>query len=307
VETLKTPISSPNPRVPAFSAAYRLPPVAFSALLATLFYLSGIRRSIVDRNFDLMGLHQPPFFRWKLAFHLFQDAFSLFLSRAAPNPRLSQRSQAHLATLRRGPSLLLAAHFHNWEAQASVLTRLGVPLLGAARPLAAPWAERLLRALRARHSVPVVHEAVPRRALRHLRAGGCFGFLWDQHSPASLKGNPEPGTFFGRPVSLNPLPLVLLENESCPVYFGIWLPGGELRLVPLGARLHEPFDESARARLERRYHRVLEVLVRRHPQYWYGFLHARFKTLGAYRGHREQVTGDREHKTQNTEQEPPVQ
>jgi lauroyl/myristoyl acyltransferase len=248
-----------------------------STLLATLFYLTGIRRAVVNRNFALTGLRQPPFFRWKLGFNLLRDAFPLLFGRAAPIPRLSPRSQVHLQALRRGPSLLLAAHFHNWEAQASALARLGVPLLGAARPLTAPWAERILRRLRARHGVPVVQDAVPRRALRHLRAGGCFGFLWDQHSPASVR----PGIFFGRSVSLNPLPLLLLEailreSEACPVYFGAWLPGGELRILPLGDR----------ARLERRYHRVLETLVKRHPQYWYGFLHARFKGPGMYPGHR---------------------
>jgi hypothetical protein len=29
--------------------------------------------------------------------------------------------------------------------------------------------------------------------------------------------------------------------------------------------------------LARRYHRVLEVLVRRHPTWWYGLAHRRFK------------------------------
>jgi lauroyl/myristoyl acyltransferase len=281
-----------------FSTACRLPPLILSLLLATLYYLSGIRRSVVNRNLDLVLGKRPLFFRWKLAFNLFQDAFSLLFGyhpRAGGDPRspsrlsshLSSRSQTHLAALRSGPSLLLAAHFHNWEAQASVLARLGVPLLGAARPLKTPWAERLLRAVRARRGVPVIHDDIPRRALRHLRTGGCFGFLWDQHSPASLKqALSEPGTFFGHPVSLNPLPFLLLESESCPVYFGAWLPGGELRIIPLLNPVGKD-PGAARACLERRYHRVLQTLIKRHPTYWYGFLHARFKTLGPYPGHRK--------------------
>jgi lauroyl/myristoyl acyltransferase len=267
--------------------AYRLLSILFSALLASLFFLSGQRARVVRRNAALLapdafpaGKGRPPrFFRWKLAFHAFQDLFSLFHSSAAPV--LSPRSRAHLETLQSGPSVLLAAHFHNWEAQASALARWGVPLLGGALPLTGSGSNRLLGWLRARNRVPVVVADVPRRALRHLRAGGCFGFLWDQHAP----GSPRTGTFFGRPVLLNPLPLVLLERAPGPVFFGAWLPGGEIRLIPLLSRL----EGAWQARLERRYHRVLQTLVRRHPVFWYGFLHARFKNLGPYPGHRKNV------------------
>jgi lauroyl/myristoyl acyltransferase len=277
------------------STVYRVLSTGIPSLLATLFCLSGIRRSIVDRNLALTLGHPQNslFFRWKLAFHLFQDLQSLVFGPPAL-PRLSTRSRVHLESLRAGPTLLLAAHFHNWEAQASALNRLGVPLLGAARLLAFSPADALLRRLRTRNRVPVVVRDVPRAALRHLRSGGCFGFLWDQHSPESTRS----GTFFGCSVSLNPLPFSLLKNEPCPVYCGVWLPGNELRFILLSSR----FDGDWQGRLERRYHRVLETLIRRHPQYWYGFLHARFKTLGPYPGHRESVGSwglgvGRKHKT----------
>jgi lauroyl/myristoyl acyltransferase len=135
----------------------------------------------------------------------------------------------------------------------------------------------LLAKLRARHGISVITGGVPRAALRHLEARGCFGLLWDQHAPDSLR----PGSFFGVPVSLNPLPCFLLSRHPCPAYFGVLLPDGTLRLVPLLDR----FDAGWEDRLARRYHRVLETLVRRHPAYWHGVLHARFKTAGQYPGH----------------------
>src|SRR5690606_12649328 len=89
--------------------------------------------------------------------------------------------------------------------------------------------------------------------------------------------------FFGVPVAMNPLPGFLRARRPCPVYFGILLPGGTLRLVTLLGRDARGGDD----RLACRYHRVLEVLARRHPTHWHGILHARFKHAGAYPGHRE--------------------
>jgi KDO2-lipid IV(A) lauroyltransferase len=175
-----------------------------------------------------------------------------------------------------GPSLLLTAHFHNWEILGGALRRLGVPLLASAKPLRNARADFLLRRLRQRLGLPVTSSGWPRAALRHLDSGGCFALLWDQHSPDSDSA----GRFFGRPVLLNPLPVFLLRHRACPVYFGVLLPGGTLRLVPLLREIGGDWEQ----RLARRYHRVLETLIRRHPHHWYGFFHARFKNLGPYPG-----------------------
>jgi hypothetical protein len=267
-----------------FSLTRALSPL-FAARLAPLFALSGVRSRIIARNFHLTGFPHPRFFRLRLGFHLTRDLLSLILPGNLPHPRLHPRSRAALKVLRGGPklpSLLLTAHFGNWEAQAAAWRRHGVPLLGAARPLKGAIPQSLLSGIRNRHDIRVTSGAVPRAALRHLDSGGCFGLLWDQHAPDSVR----PGTFCGVPVALNPLPFFLLARRPCPVYFGALLPDGTLRLIPLltPSRAHAAGWED---RLARRYHRVLETLVRRHPTRWYGVLHARFKTVGAYPGHRE--------------------
>lgn len=255
-----------------------------AAPLSALFVMSRVRTRVIRRNFDLTrasGLKPPALLRIRLGFHLARDLLSLLLPGTLPRPRLHARSRAALARLRGGPSFLLTAHFGNWEAQAAAWGRHRVPLLGAARPLKGAVPRSLLAKLRARHGIHVVSNAVPRAALRHLHAGGCFGLLWDQHAPDSVR----PGSFFGVPVSLNPLPAFLLARVPCPAYFGILLPGGTLRLIPLldSRQIGRAGWED---RLARRYHRVLETLIRRHPARWYGVLHARFKTVEAYPGHR---------------------
>jgi hypothetical protein len=255
------------------------PRVLAAFFLAIVFALSGVRARVIRRNLDLTRLPVPRLFRLRLGFHLARDLLSLILPLGLPRARLHPRTRRSLDTLRGGPSLLLTAHFGNWEAQAAAWRQHGIPLLGAARPLKGAIPQSLLAKLRARHGISVITGGVPRAALRNLEAGGCFGLLWDQHAPDSLR----PGSFFGVPVSLNPLPCFLLSRHPCPAYFGVLLPDGTLRLVPLLDR----FDAGWEDRLARRYHRVLETLVRRHPAYWHGVLHARFKTAGQYPGHRK--------------------
>ena len=252
-----------------------------AAFFAALFALSGVREGIIARNFVITGLPRPRFFRWRLGFHLARDLLTLLLPGSLPPVRLHPRSHAALKSLRGGPGLLVTAHFGNWEAQAAAWGRHGVRLLGAARPLKGALSQALLAKVRARHGIHVVTTAVPRAALRHLDAGGCFGLLWDQYAPDSVR----PGRFFGAPVALNPLPFFVLERRPCPVHFGVLLPdpGGDvLRLFPLISRFEAGWED----RLARRYHRVLETLVRRHPARWHGVLHARFKMTTVYEGHR---------------------
>lgn len=275
--------------------------------LALVFAVSGVRARVLRQNFAIMrwprrrlGPFWPLLYRFRLGFHLVRALLTLVLPGGLPAARLHLRSRAHLDVLRGGPSLLLTAHFGNWEAQAAAWGRLGVNLVGAARPLRSRSAHAGLARLRAWHGIRVVTTSVPRTALRHLASPpkkrsettaspsppsaatpGCFGLLWDQHAPDS----PHAGRFFGEPVSMNPLPFFLLERCPCPVHFGVLLPDGTLRLIPLlaPARMRRAGWER---RLERRYHRVLETLIRRHPAHWHGMLHARFKLTRPYAGHR---------------------
>jgi hypothetical protein len=266
--------------------------LVFSSILAIAFAATGLRHRVLRQNFQTIKLKTPIFYRIRLGFHLAYDFLSLILPGSLPATRLHPRSCApggSLDALRSGPSLLLTAHFGNWEAQAAAWGRLGVRLLGAARPLRSRLAHNGLARLRARHGIHVVTTAVPRTALRHLTNPqnswpGCFGILWDQHAPDSAR----PGTFFGEPVSLNPLPFFLLDRAPCPVFFGVLLPNGTLRLIPLLTR----FDQGWENRLSRRYHRVLEALIRRYPTRWYGALHARFKMTRAYVGHRRTMKSE---------------
>jgi len=260
--------------------------------IALVFAVSGVREGVLRQNLALMRWPRRrlrSFYRLRSGFHLARALLTLLLPGSLPAARLHPRSRPHLDRLRGGPGLLLTAHFGNWEAQAAAWGRYGVNLLGAARPLRSRRAHAALARLRARHGIRVVTSAVPRTALRHLSPPknqqttppGCFGLLWDQHAP----GSAYTGRFFGELVSLNPLPFFLLQRCPCPVFFGVLLPDGTLRLIPLPADRGAGWEE----RLARRYHRILETLIRRHPAHWHGILHARFKLTHTYAGHRKSM------------------
>ena len=246
-------------------------------LLTPVVWISGFRRSVIRRNSCLLKLHETRVLRWKLAFCASRDLAALVLGKV-PKIQVDSRTQAHLNVMKKSPSLLLTAHYHNWEFLGSELRKRGIPLLAAAQPLKTSWAERCLQGFRKRIGVAVISSDVPRAALRHLQQSGCFGLLWDQHSLNSDYS----GSFFGLRVNMNPLPIFLMNHHSCPVYFGVLLPSNKLRLIRLLFR----FDGNWEEKLIRRYHRALELLIRKHPELWYGFYHARFKNIAFYPGHR---------------------
>lgn len=218
-------------------------------------------------------------FRFRWCRCLAQDFLDTLSSKPNPLIRLRPQDQGKFRILQSRTSLFLTGHFHNWEALAAWMGQQGVPLLGAARPLHSPLFNSLLARLRKKSGVSVVTHNILTRASSHLHSGRCFGILWDQYSNLHRHSS----LLFGIPAAMDPLPEVLVRRYRPAVMAGFLLPDGTLRLVsllPSGSALPDP------TRLSRRYHRVLEVVVRAYPTYWYGLCHARFKDTIGYPGGR---------------------
>lgn len=215
-------------------------------------------------------------FLFRLFRHLALDLLSFLHGRPLSPFHLRIRDEAKLKALREKGGLLLAAHFHQWELLGSFLRGglpldLRLPLVGCALPLKNPGANRLLRLRRRRLDLPVFEAEWIRQGRTLLQSGGVLGFLWDQ-CPARREAF---SSFLGQGVAMNGLPLFFGKTGVRPAVFALALPGFGIRLVDLGkaGRGGELWA--------RRYNRVLELLIARHPTYWYGWLHRRFKGVPA--------------------------
>jgi lauroyl/myristoyl acyltransferase len=215
-----------------------------------------------------------PLFRLRWYAHAALDFLRLGHGIYGRTIRIRPLDELKLKKLKSASGLFLTAHFHHWELMGGWLVRQGVPLLSAARPMARPWAQSLLSFYRSRLSSLTVESEVPRKALRHLEGNGCFALLWDQRAPESnLKAR-----LFGVPLGMDPLPSFLIRHRTCAIWFGLLLPNGSFRLLLLSPAAASPAASHriTPERIARRYHRVLELLIRRHPTWWYGMAHRRF-------------------------------
>lgn len=252
--------------------------------LVGLLIIIGWKKATLRDNARICGLTPGLGFRIRIYLAMAMDLLRFVHGWYGSPITTRPRDAAKLEHLRSGPSLFLTAHFHNWELMGAWMTSQGIPLLSVARPMVQGFSQSILIRIRDRRGMKILFEDIPRRALRHVRNGGCFGLLWDQRVP----GSKNRAALFGRTLAMDPLPRFLNRHAGLPVYFGVLLPGGSFRILQIaspasaGERPETPSapiaisDSDEEYRLGRRYHRILECLVRSHPASWYGLTHRRF-------------------------------
>lgn len=232
-------------------------------VLALALAGAGWKKRTVHANVRLMGLAVDHFFHLRLCHHAARDLLNLLLIRTPPNYRMSTRDRKQMATLSSQGGILLSAHFHNWEGMGSWLIKQNMPLLALSKELASPFWNRCLRLIRERRGLPTISKSPIRPMKRWLNKRGVFAILLDQHVEDGVAG-----IFFGRAVKISPL---LQAARGYPVFFFLQLPPDQIRVFCLSRKNSNP------EQCVRRYHRILEIVIQRHPDYWYGFLHRRFK------------------------------
>ncbi len=261
-------------------------------------------------------------FLWRFYKNLTLDFLQLIHGQYLWPIQIRSQDQKKISLLKTQPSLLLAAHFHNWEWMGSWLrTNQDIDLLSAALPLQSKFSQSFLIKLRSLLNNPVLFENIPKQALAHISKGKCFGIIWDQNprfvpshnlptqnlalqniptqNPLCQKYPLSP--FFGIPVPMKPLPNFLLKNfssaepdpsthpEAIPaltIFFGVLLPQGKFRIFQIlssnSNRIRNPNSIPNPKKLARRYHRILEILIRQYPDFYYGLAHRRFKDSTPY-------------------------
>jgi KDO2-lipid IV(A) lauroyltransferase len=172
----------------------------------------------------------------------------------------------------------LTSHLGSWEFAALATGAAGFPLSVVARRLDNPLLETRLRTLREKTGNAIIYKAdAARELLRLLRRGGAVGILTDQHAhPPQAVVVP----FFGRPASTTSVVARLAERTGAVV-----IPTACLRTGPSRYRLtygppvdigELPPEERAAAPFTARLNRILEGMIREHPEQWL-WLHNRWR------------------------------
>jgi len=176
------------------------------------------------------------------------------------------------------PTVIVTAHFGNFEIGGFLLGLLGFPTYTVARNLDNPYLDRYLTQFRGatgQHIIP--KNGGYEDILRVLGSGGAMSFLGDQH--AGPKGCWV--EFFGRPASAHKaIALLSLEHDAPMAVCGARRVGRPLQFEMTCVGIADPRDAADEVagiqQLTQWYSRRTEAMIRTAPdQYWW--LHRRWK------------------------------
>jgi KDO2-lipid IV(A) lauroyltransferase len=248
-----------------------------------------VRGQVVDDNLAHAFPRVPPSQRRQLARAMWEHLLLLILE-VAHAPRkihetnwrhyINLRGQAPLvrALLSGRPTLIVTAHFGNFEVAGYALAILGFPTFTVARTLDNPHLDRFLNRFRGSTGQQIIPKnGGYEQIVRVLARGGAMSFLADQY--AGPKGCWV--EFFGRPASAHKaIALLALANDAPVVVCSARRTGGPLHLELRAEALADPRQPGSQLagtrELTQWYTTHLEQIIRRAPQqYWW--LHRRWK------------------------------
>ncbi|MBI3468428.1 MAG: lysophospholipid acyltransferase family protein, partial [Planctomycetes bacterium] len=260
-----------------------------------------IRRQVIDDNLRHAFPDRPADERRELARAMWEHLF-LFVAEVAHVPRkiheTNWRDYVRLrnadvlvgALLSERPTLVVSAHFGNFELAGYVMGIFGFPTHTVARTLDNPDLDGFLNRFRSRtgqHIVP--KKGGYDQIVSVLVSGGTMTLLADQY--AGSKGCWV--DFFGRPASTHKAIALLSLSNDAPVVVGAARRiGGPLRYEMSIEGVADPRSTAPEASgvrpLTQWYTCKLEALIRRSPeQYWW--LHRRWKEGAARSGRRRRA------------------
>lgn len=184
------------------------------------------------------------------------------------SPQLAQWSSA-------GPTLFLSMHHGQWEWLAAILTRLRRDTLCVAKAPAHPAGRWLLRFLRGRLGLNMVHDLESIRAVhRHLEHSGLVAFLADQRPP----GSSREGSWLGHPTVVSALPDRWIQRTAPRLWTGVLIPSGDRYTL----HLREWSPDTGQV-WDRLLDQEFRGLVERMPWHHFGLWHHRLKARRARR------------------------
>jgi KDO2-lipid IV(A) lauroyltransferase len=173
--------------------------------------------------------------------------------------------------------LFVTGHFGYWELQAMVHAVQVQPVAILARALDNPHLNRLLESIRQRTGNEVIYRrGTIRRVIRTLQAGRGVAVLIDQHI---MTRDAIYVDFFERPAATTTAVAALALRTGAPVLpvFALPLGRGRYRMIYEHPIEPPPLDSPDPVReFTQRCTDVLEMYVRRHPEFWL-WMHRRWR------------------------------
>ncbi len=176
--------------------------------------------------------------------------------------------------------LVLTGHFGNWELFAHAIGLYGNPVHLVHRPFRNPRFDAFVNAERRRSGTTLISK---RRAaaqiVRVLRDGGIVAIPFDQNATGRWGVFAD---FFGVPASTHPGLARLHELSQAPVY-PVFLvrqggtPSHRIVILPRVETVRSSDRDADTVENTRRFNRVLEDMVRAHPEQWI-WMHKRWRT-----------------------------
>lgn len=251
--------------------------------------LLGVRRGVVDENLRnaLPGLSEDQ--RRQLARRMWEHLFLLALEVAHAPRKIHEtnwRSYVKLnnvadlirALLSDRPTVIVTAHFGNFEIGGFMLGLLGFPTFTVARNLDNPLLDRFVNRFRGATGQHIIAKnGGYDDILRVLASGGTMSFLADQY--AGPKGCWV--EFFGRPASAHKaIALLSLEHDAPTAVCGARRLERPMQFEMLVTGIADPRNAGAGVGtlrdLTQWYSHHMETMIRQAPdQYWW--LHRRWK------------------------------
>ena len=180
----------------------------------------------------------------------------------------------------RQPTVMVAAHFGNWELLAmAVGIAMRHPLTMVVHPQKNVSADLILNSYRRKYgNILVPFRDAARTLMRTLQDGGAAAFLADQHADPKKDAWID---FFGRPTPTYEAPAALALRFGSPIYtaFPVRQPEGHYVARIQAIRSDDlPNDRDGIRALTERHVRALEAAVRAHPTLW-SWQHRRWRQV----------------------------
>ena len=170
-------------------------------------------------------------------------------------------------------TVLLTAHFGNWEWMAARLVQAGLPMAAVAETQPGPGLDRLLNEYRQQVGLkPYARGNTLVCAMKALKNGQVLGFLADQDA----KGSGVFVDFFGRPSSTPQGPAFFALRSGAPVVpaFIVRQPRNKGHRILLSPPIYAVDPQNPQEQIPAMTARMTEVMedrIRRYPDHWWWF------------------------------------